>query len=162
MVFIFRNNENPDSIYKFILKTEEILRFAGVQCETSRMCLTNREYAVWIEPCMFWKKCEFRRSLFTILLRCGTNYKNDYEEALISNSHIRETYSAVKRFLFGYTEYSNSGNELLLSFSRKEYHKSGWVSNFCGLTKDEIKLVLRKSVDGNYSKNFYGIGSIWS
>lgn len=160
--FFSHPNDTPHSIYEFILKTEETLRFAGVSCESTKMSLTNRDYAVWVEPSTFWKGCEFKRSLFTILLRCGSNYKNDYEEALISNSYIKDTYVAVKRFLFGYTEYSNSGSELKSSFIRTDNQKKGWVTNFKGLSKDEVKLLLRRPSDKENVKNFYGVGSIWS
>lgn len=158
--FFFSHESHPDNIYRFILKTEEVLKVSGVQIPSfTSMSLTNRDYAIWVEPTHFWKNCEFRRSLFTILLRCGSNFTGTYEDALLTNTYIKNTYPAVKRFLFGYTEYSNTGNELECAFRKAEGHRTGWVNNFSNKTKDEVKLFLRKPVAED--KNFYGVGSIW-
>jgi hypothetical protein len=52
-----------------------------------------------------------KRSLFTILLRCGQNYdfvRGNFEEALNSVSYARNTQYAVKRFLEGNTKYTGN------------------------------------------------------
>jgi hypothetical protein len=54
----------------------------------------------------WWTKNPARKSLLTILLRCGENYKwNNFEKALKSNLYIRKTKKAVDKFLQGHTRW---------------------------------------------------------
>lgn len=153
--FYFSHAPEPqisDAIYAFILKTEEILGVSGISIQPTKMSRTNRNYAVWVEPSSFWKDCEFKRSLFTIFLRCGAEYREcDYEKALMSQSYIRETIIAVKRFLFGFTNYN-----------RIESQPKGWVNLFANKTKEDVKTILVKPYGVLNEVNFFGVGSLWS
>lgn len=142
--------EVPDNIYAFILKTEALLRIGGATIEPTVFSHTNRNYAIWVQPSSFWKECRFRRSLFTILLRCGARYYGDnYEQALYSNKYIIDTCAAVKRFLFGFIQIND------------KIETKGWVNTFTNKSTEEVKILLTKPqvID---EANFYGVGSIWS
>lgn len=72
-------------------------------------------------PSSFWKRTNLRRQLFTILLRCGRNYKGNFEQALYSHSYTKRTKVAIEKFLKGKTRYRGKIN-------------GGWVSTFCPTT----------------------------
>lgn len=136
-----------ENIAAFIDKTEDIL---GVP--KSSFSKVNRPYALWVSPSDFWKKCEVKRSLFTILLRAGRKYSlsiDNYEDALFSHEYISLTKNATKRFLFGFTEYVPAS-----------YNPKGWVSIFSGKKVEEVKKRL-VSPEGN---NFFMVDSaaLWT
>ena len=134
--FYMRHQKNEGvNVASFILKTEEVLgrkRF-------TRFAETNRDI-LWIEPSIFWRCCRMRRSLFTILVRCGRHYylpHIDYEDALFSEPYTTLTRNAVMRFLFGYTKYVGPSLETSNSI---EY--LGWKSFFNGKSNDYLRRVL--------------------
>ena len=95
---------------------------------------TQRKGVMWIRPSKWWTIKSMRRSLFTILLRCGNNYfpkKNNFKEALFSEPYAYSTKYAINRFLSGYTHYTG-GN------------KKGWFDQFheSKLNKEEIDYLL--------------------
>lgn len=77
---------------------------------------TQRKSIMWIRPSKWWTIKSMRRSLFTILLRCGNNYKKDFKQALFSDYYANATKYAINRFLNGYTHYIGS--------------KKGWFEQF--------------------------------
>lgn len=80
---------------------------------------TQRYNISWIKVSSWWTKTSMKRSLFTILLRCGVNFKlqeNNFEEALFSSVYTKHTEYAVRRFLDGNTKYSGK--------------KKGWYNQF--------------------------------
>jgi hypothetical protein len=153
--FYFSHAPEPkvsDAVYKFILRTEDVLRVGGINLNPTKISKTNRNFAIWVEPSMFWKDCEFKRSLLTIFLRCGTEYRDeDYEKALFSQIYIKDTTPAVKRFLFGFTQYN-----------KLEVNPKGWVNAFMNKTKDDVKTILTKPYGLVNENNFFGVGSLWS
>lgn len=96
---------------------------------------TQRKTIMWIEPSKWWINRAMRRSLFTLLLRTGSNYqlsKDNFEEALYSHHYALDTRYAIERFLKGYTKYTGK--------------KRGWHKQFHDFqpTQAEIDLLLIK------------------
>jgi hypothetical protein len=120
----------------FIFKTESILKLA----DYSRFAETNRASVMWAEPAQFWKECQMRRSLLTILLRAGMVYepeKDNYEEALFRQEYVVPTKRAVLRFLFGFTKYLGPD---LSTDGAVQFR--GWKSVFDGVAEAELKKML--------------------
>lgn len=134
--FYFKHHGASADVAAFILKTENILK----EDEQSKFAETNRPSIVWLEPSAFWKACQMRRSLLTVLLRCGMMYECDrdnYEEALFSQEYIVPTKKAVMRFLFGFTKYT--GPDISTGGS---VQFRGWKSIFEGKAESEVKSML--------------------
>ncbi len=63
---------------------------------------SNLKGAVIIEVADFWLENQCRRSLFTLLLRCGAVYfKNDFDKAINSYNLAKATKNAIHYFLAG-------------------------------------------------------------
>lgn len=126
------------NISNFIDKTETILIDAALQnFNKSEFKKTNYNFATWVEPARFWMDCSLRKSLFTMLLRCGINYTGDYESALYSIEYSKITKKAIQRFLYGFTEFNHNGEEFTGI-------GKGWVSYFanksCNLVYEKLKM----------------------
>lgn len=146
---------HSERVAEFISLTEDILSTA-VKLERTVFRPTNRPYATWIEPGIFWKNCWIKRSLFTILLRCGEEYdvnNNNYEDALFGEEHIRDTTIAVQRFLFGFTRFTGDN---------PNNNKIGWHSIFCNQKKENVLKLLVKPDNFLWDKSLLGIGSLWN
>jgi len=92
------------NVAAFMLKTELVLQ----EKSHTQFAPTNWDDILWIEPVKFWMKCSMRRSLFTILIRAGLAYRpeqDNYEDALFRQKYLADTPAAIKRFLYGYTNY---------------------------------------------------------
>jgi hypothetical protein len=144
--FYFSHSVPRCNIVAFVGKTEAIL-----DVPESTFQATNREYATWVTPSVFWKSVFIRRSLFTLLLRAGMLYDpvvDNYELALYGNEYLHTSKAAVMRFLFGFTEFCES-----------PYWKLGWAATFSGKPIDDIrnKLVSPKKAE----PSLIGQGSIW-
>ena len=152
--------DSPENIANFLRKTEIILSVSSKIGPFSEFSLTNRPYAMWIKPSKFWRVCPLRRSLLTILLRCGRTYKSlddNYEESLAAESYAKNTSLAIKRFLFGFTEFNTkgyAGNAIVGS--------NGWQAIFNGVSLDYIRNILTTPVDTLLEKTLIGQGSIWN
>lgn len=147
--YFSHKHDCADNVAQFISKTEEII---GIK-DCATYAKTNRNWVLWIEPNAFWTSCAMRRSLFTILLRCGLNYKSNednYEESLYSEGYIKETKEAVMRFLFGFTKYVPDNS---LNVPR------GWVSAFKNADRD---LVRRQLLSSENEQSTIGINSLWA
>lgn len=122
--FFSHPHGEANRVAEFIAKTEEIIDLKTVPAgENNAMrlgtylptqfALTNRNFIMWIRPSNFWTQCHLRRSLFTILVRCGQYYtpdKPNYDAALFngkggSGVYLDGTRLATQRFLFGFTKY---------------------------------------------------------
>ena len=108
--FFFAHNEGKgDAIAEFIFKTEEILGLPERTTYTKTTC----DQILKINMTDFWMSSYVRRSLFTILPRLGNLYnpeKDNYEKAIFEPSRspahgYATTVPAVKRFLYGFTNY---------------------------------------------------------
>lgn len=90
---------------------------------------TQRKSIMWIRPSRWWTIRTMRRSLFTILLRCGNNYfpsKKNFKEALFSDPYAAVTKYAINRFLHGYTAYTGQ--------------KKGWLDQFYEIKLDKLAI----------------------
>ena len=148
-----------EAIASFIAKVEKIL-----EVEQSSFCLTNRPYALWIEPSSFWKKCIVRRSLFSALLRAGQQYNpnvDNFEQALYSDVYTAQTKNAVMRFLFGFTKFNEEEARRLLNFNPTP--ANGWYCVFNGINGDVMKLRrILVSPDEQQQKVLIGVPGIWN
>ena len=135
----FYYKHKPDggrNVAAFLLRTEEVLR----EKTYSTFAETNRESILWVEPSNFWRRCSMRRSLLTILLRCGILYdveRDNYEEALFNQEYVIPTRRAVMRFLYGFTRYRSP--ELA---SDSTIQVRGWKSVFESKGESDIKEML--------------------
>lgn len=123
-------------VARFVLKTEKILKLP----EHSRFGKTNRKTILWVEPSTFWKTCEMRQSLYTLILRAGLCYvpeQDNYESALLGEEFIKHTKDAIARFLFGFTKYRGpalGGSSTL--------RQTGWHHIFSYASKKTIRSYL--------------------
>jgi hypothetical protein len=124
-------------VASFLLKTEAVLKQPF-----SKFCETNRDSILWIEPSYFWKTCPMRRSLLTILIRCGNVYdveEDNYEEALFGHEYVVPTKKAMMRFLFGFTRYVGPD---ISSHCSSTVQTRGWKLVFEGKNDAEVKEML--------------------
>lgn len=116
--FLFCHKQNKcKNIALFIHKIENKLNLT----ERSIIGPTQRNNISWIRVCSWWTCTSMKRSLFTLLLRCGQNYKiyqDNFDESLFSIMYTKETKYAVQRFLDGHTRYTGK--------------KKGWYKQFSG------------------------------
>lgn len=102
---------------------------------------TQRYNISWIRASSWWTTTSMKRSLFTILLRCGTNYKikqNNFEEALFSVVYTKNTRYAVERFIKGHTKYTGKKKGWYNQF----YWGGGGLARKRKMTDDEIDKLL--------------------
>jgi hypothetical protein len=132
-----------EGIAAFLIKFEKIVAL-DEEIIISNFSKTDKDTILWIEPSEFWKKCAIKRSLLTILVRCGINYdpkKDNFDEVLFSekysqNIYLRETRSALLRFMFGFTKFVGT-------IPRPGFHitidKHGWREEFINLSDFMIR-----------------------
>jgi len=147
-----RGHEHSERVAYFMSVVEEILDLK----ERSKYAKCTKNFAMWICPAPFWLDCEMKRSLYTILLRCGLEYdvdKNNFETALYSVNYLNETKLAVMRFLFGFTKYSPD--------STTGYVK-GWWTEFKNKSEDQIKKQLVSPEAERKDECIVGVGTLWA
>ena len=160
--FYFSHLKKAESIGEFVSKFELIV---GV-CEPSVFANTEKENVMWIQPSGFWKDCQMKRSLLTILIRCGLNYDietDNFDDALFGeykeSLYIRETRSAMLRFMFGFTQFTGIVNPISPSTSLV---KHGWREEFMKLDDSTIrrKLILPEGKAKEIS--IIGVEALWT
>ena len=130
----------------FLSKSEDVLDLNL----RSLYALTDRDHILWVEPARFWMDCWIRRSLLTILLRCGMYYdcsRDNNEEALFgmgdekdqAREYTNRTKMAVMRFMFGFTKFVAPDN---VSEPNGVVQSKIWVNIFEGRTTKELKSIL--------------------
>jgi hypothetical protein len=129
LFFFSHDSEKGCCIAAFMQRVEDLL---DVQ-PRSDFGPTQRKTIMWVEPSRWWTAKAMRRSLFTILLRAGSEYspeKDNFDEALFSDPYTMSTKYAVNRFLDGNTIYIGK--------------KYGWYKQFYENrpTKEEIDSLL--------------------
>jgi hypothetical protein len=154
-----------ESVAGFMAKSEEILDLD----KRSDYRHTDRDSVIWVEPSRFWMNCYMKRSLLTILLRCGMYYdtdKDNYEEALFGEAKYQDrareytqaTKLAVMRFMFGFTKFICP---IGLEIPTGSLHKTLWVEVFKNCSINELKTLL---VAEKPTQNFglLGADAIWA
>ncbi len=132
-------------VIDFVLKFEKILMLNCEKFEHTKFAKTNRNYAIYIEPSKFWTECEIRRSLFTIVLRAGLNYSSktdNFEDSLKRCDYSSKTWSAVKRFLFGFVHFIPDD----LAFGPPSLTRVGWYSVFA---EKDVNRIRKQLVSAN-------------
>lgn len=156
---------HPDSkgvdIANFLTKFEHITFVEPV----SSFAHTNRENILWVQVAPFWMPCLIKRSLLTILLRCGINYdskKDNFDDALFGeykeSCYLKETRSAVLRFMFGFTEFS--GRVPVETF-QSSIIKYGWREEFHKVDDVGVRRRLILPTDKSKESNIVGAESLW-
>lgn len=87
----------------FLAKVEDKL---GIQ--HSSYLSTETNYITWVIPSPWWFTSEMRKSFYTLMLRAAYHYdqqRDNFDVAMHQIQYIRETKSAVDKFLAGYTVY---------------------------------------------------------
>jgi hypothetical protein len=156
--FFSHPNACGENVAAFLVKTEDVLGASHKTLPRSKFSKTNMPYALWVSPSDFWKECPMRRSLLTILLRCGFEYRQDldnYEEALFSDVYAKETQNAVKRFLFGYTRFINGSGIYVTD-------RHGWRESFINKMTDDIRVKLVRPNNSTIEPTLIGLGTIWN
>lgn len=161
--FYFSHPANKGvDIANFLAKFEHITFTQPV----SSFSLTNRENVLWVQVASFWMPCHIKRSLLTILLRCGINYdsaKDNFDDALFGDYkesfYLKETRSAVLRFMFGFTEFSG---RLPVETFQASIIKYGWREEF--LKVDDAGVRRRLTLPANKPKesSIVGVESLWA
>ena len=165
-IYFVHKKGKGESVAAFILQAEKVL---GIHYkERSIFSKTNKDNVIWVSVSCFWKECELRRSLFTILLRAGMDYsieENNFSKTLFSNLYVKQTEVAIKRFFFGFvnfriqmvtTHYPGSHRVGPSQFVRK-----GWVNVFKDAGFKDIKQILVKPAKKNPEYNFLAVGTLW-
>ena len=164
--------QKGEDVAGFVLKFEEIINSESQQTfPFSTFSQTEKENILWIQPSPFWKSCLMKKSLLTLLVRCGLNYqcdKDNFDNALFAdhneNRYARETKNAVMRFLFGFTKFTgNTSQSVPVSAmgSTSTLIRHGWHVEF---EKNSIYDIRRKLVrpDGEPTEvSIVGIESLW-
>jgi hypothetical protein len=153
----FSHNNKSQNISSFIEKTEDVLiQAANHKISKSLFFETNFHFALWIEPSEFWMHCPVKRSLFTLLLRCGSFYNfNNFENALFSQDYCKITKPAIQRFLYGFTQFKFE-NEVFEGIGK------GWVSYFANQSVEIVceKLIMPSNIPN--IKFLIGDDNLWS
>lgn len=132
------------SIAAFMSVVEDILNLE----ERTLIGPTQRYNISWIKVSSWWSKTSMKRSLFTILLRCGVNYKikeNNFNEALFSVVYTKHTEYAVRRFLEGNTRYTGK----IKGWYNQFYWGGGNKVNFTTPDKKEVNRLLVCPIKNN-------------
>ena len=104
LFFLAHESGKSKNIIEFMKIVEEKLNLA----DRSQYGFTQKKFIIYIRPSKWWLQRAIKKSLYTILLRCGSNYlplKNNFYDALQSEKYLIDTKYALDRFLSGYTNY---------------------------------------------------------
>lgn len=162
--FFFTHPVSKDEdIANFLTKFEKVCHDG--KYNFSIFSKTNKPNVLWIEVSKFWLDCTMRKSLLTLLLRCGVNYdskKDNFEDALFSenykeNFYLRQTKEAVLRFMFGFYEFT--GPELEDKFQTSVI-KHGWKQEFFNM---DVSLLKNRLISSHGTQQFSIVGddSLW-
>lgn len=146
---------------EFITKFESI-----VGIKPSAFAETQKDTILWTEPSRFWLQCQMKRSLLTIILRCGMNYimaDDNFDDALFGeykeSIYPKETRSATLRFMFGFTHFT--GNVSAIT-STSSVVKHGWREEFKPLDDSTIRRRLVLPEGEAREPSIIGVESLWT
>lgn len=147
---------------EFVAKFESITGFK----QPSTFSETNKDNILWTEPSRTWLDCQMKRSLLTIILRCGMNYvvdEDNFDDALFGDHkesvYVKETRSATLRFMFGFTRFT--GNIAAITSSTSVV-KHGWREEFKPLDDSTIRRRLVLPEGETREASIIGVESLWT
>jgi len=155
------------AVASFILRFEDVLRLGRQEdFESSNFKMTNFSRLMLCCPGDFWLSCYYRRSLLTLLLRCGLNYdhqKDNFDDALFGSQHkenqyIRDTKQSVMRFMYGFTRFTGEAP----AASGVTVIKHGWKEEFEGLDTNSLRARLVAPTPRSKECSFVGSESLWT
>lgn len=152
-----------EDVAEFLFKCEELI---GFKEEKSSFCKTDKSTIIWIQASKFWMNCQMKRSLLTVILRCGLNYNSDiknFDEALFSdnfkeNKWARETKSAVLRFFFGFTKWLGVEKQYTPFMALKH----GWHEEFHCQDNSFVRQKLILPEGETLEPTIIGVESLWA
>lgn len=163
--YFSHHSDKHQNIGEFLTKFEEII---GHNQNFSTFCQTSRSTILWVEPSRFWLDCQMKRSLLTILLRCGQNFNLNYDNfdsALFDETYYKEniwakeTRKAILRFLFGFTKFTG---QYINVTETTTIIKHGWREEFATLSEKDIRQRLILPEGKNKEVNIVGAESLWN
>lgn len=147
---------------EFVAKFESIV---GLKQPTT-FCETQKDTILWAEPSRFWLDCQMKRSLLTIILRCGINYittSDNFDDALFGehkeSQYVKETKSATLRFMFGFTRFTGKCDAIT---STTSVVKHGWREEFKPLDDSTIRRRLVLPEGETREASIIGVESLWT
>lgn len=167
--FFFTHHEGKgDDVACFIAKMEEVVSLSGLSFGFSSFRKTNKMNIIWMEPGSLWRSDVMSMSLLTLMLRSSLNYDmaaDNFQDCLFGNSQenrmIRETKSAVLRFMFGFTKYVGELPPMTNPSYNSTLMRHGWHSEFNFTDLVVIKRKLVSAHEGAQSEKF-GFDFIWN
>jgi len=161
--FLFSHPEKRGKdVANFLHKFETIVGFSQ---PVSYFSETNKDTILWIGISPFWLPCMMRRSLLTILLRCGMCYNTEcdnFDDALFGdhkdNIYARETKSAILRFMFGFTEFTGKKQ---IDVFHMSVIKHGWREEFQKIDDSNIRRLLVLPEGSVKETSIVGLESLW-
>jgi len=162
--FFFSHPEKKGrDVANFLHKFENIIGFSQ---PLSYFAETNKDIILWIGISPFWLPCMMRRSLLTILLRCGMYYnveQDNFDDALFGNYkeniYARETRSAILRFMFGFTKFT--GQKPVDAFQTSVV-KHGWREEFQKIDDAIVRRRLVLPEGATKEASIVGLESLWA
>lgn len=165
-------HQRGEDVAGFVLKFEEIINSESQNnFPFSTFSQTEKDNILWIQPSSFWKTCLMKKSLLTLLVRCGLNYccdKDNFDDALFAehneNRYARETKNAVMRFLFGFTKFTGSVSQSVpvsAMGSTSTLIRHGWHVEFEKNTIYDVRRKLIRPEGENPEVSLVGIESLW-
>lgn len=165
--FYFSHAEGRSlDVAEFVSKFEQII-FSNMNSilDCSFFAKTSKTGVLWIEPSNFWLDCLIKRSLLTIIMRCGLNYsltKDNFDDALFGNykesEYLKETRSATLRFMFGFTKFTGAIKNVS---NYASVQKHGWREEFQKLDDCSIRRRLVLPEGEQVEKSIVGMESLW-
>lgn len=164
--FCHQLNKNKD-IANFLFIFESIIASnTTTPFVFSSFARTNRNNILCVIPSSFWLDCIIKRSLLTLILRCGKNFdkkKNNFDDALFGDykecQYLKDTKSAVLRFMFGFTKHTRNLNNIS---AYATVQKHGWREEFFGQNESEIRRRLVLPDGEQKTNNIVGLESLWN
>lgn len=149
--FTHMSNRSYDAAC-FLTRIENTL---GIQPSVYR--LTDQNYITQCFPSPWWFTAEMRKSFYTLAMRGAYYYersRDNFDEALHGFQYTKETKSAVKKFLAGYTVYNyeptNSCDHWFRQFAEQTTYSSlVYKENTANIAKlqPSTELISRKAYE---------------
>ena len=104
---------------------------------------TNQKNFIVVElTTPFWNENAFKRGMFTLLLRCATYYRDDFDEAVQKYSLTALIKPVISRFLNGHTKIKGRMRYGVVDFFRP-YNYNSWNYKRRALRKDYKDILVK-------------------